>query len=99
MDSQLQKIADLNDLKGYTGLVLFSASWCKPCESYRPLLQEYAEKRQLRLRYVDADESRALLGTYGVRSVPTTMFFISGSPYSQRTGAMTELALNQLIPS
>jgi thioredoxin-like negative regulator of GroEL len=94
----MRKIDSKADLENYTGLVLFSAAWCKPCVTYKPFLQEWAEKRQLRLSLVDADESRDLLGFYGIRSVPTTLFFIAGTEYSRKTGPMTELALNQLVP-
>lgn len=95
----MRKIDSKEDLEGYTGVVLFSATWCKPCVTYKPLLQEWCEKRQLRLSLVDADEARQLLGQLGIRSVPTTLFFIAGQEYSRKTGPMTELALNQLVPT
>jgi thioredoxin 1 len=94
----MRQIKTLEDLVGYTGFVLFSAPWCSPCKGYKPVIESFCDAREFRLAEVNVDESRELAGTYGVRSVPTTFFFINGSPFVQKSGALTEQALNRLVP-
>jgi thioredoxin-like negative regulator of GroEL len=94
----MKEINGLNDLKGFTGLVLFGSHTCAPCRTYKPVLERFCERLGINLGYVDAGKRPDLAGTYGVRAVPTTFFYVNGSPFSQRQGAQTEAALMALLP-
>lgn len=94
----MKEINSLQDLKGFTGLVLFGAAWCAPCRQLKPIIEGFAEERMIDLGYVDAGKRPDLAGTYGVKAVPTTFYFINGSPFKQRQGAATASALDLLLP-
>lgn len=69
-------------------LVDFSANWCAPCRMMTPILDalaaEYAERA--RLVNVDADASPTLTARYGVRGLPTLLFFRDGVVVDRITG-------------
>jgi len=46
----------------------FSADWCSPCKTMKPLVQEYSD-----IEYIDVDsaEGSKLAGVHNVRGVPT----------------------------
>lgn len=94
----MKKIESLQDLKGYTGLVVFSAPWCGPCKGYKPRLEQYAHEHDLHLAEIDASVNKDLAGTYGVRAVPATFYFVNGSPSVRMTGALTALEIASLVP-
>ena len=73
------------------GLVLvdFTADWCPPCRRLAPdidaLASEYAGS--LMVVKVDADEQPDLTARFGVRSLPTLMFFRDGEIVERMVGA------------
>ena len=69
-------------------LVDFFATWCGPCKTMSPVLDDlkkvYGEK--LRIIKIDVDKNQALAGTYQVRGVPTMILFqILIEPHSINT--------------
>lgn len=55
----------------------FFGTWCGPCHAFRPALENIAEKHQDQLDVfkVDIDADPALPALFGIRGVPTTVFF------------------------
>jgi thioredoxin len=70
-------------------LVDFTADWCPPCRRLAPdidaLASEYGES--LTVVKVDADEQPGLTARFGVRSLPTLMFFRDGQIVDRIVGA------------
>lgn len=71
-----------NDVIKAGGAVLvdFYAPWCGPCKLLGPALEKLAGVYGDRLRIVkvNVDESPDLAVRYGIRGVPTMMFFRDG---------------------
>ena len=61
-------------------LVDFWAEWCGPCKMIAPLLDEIARESEGRFRVakVNIDDEPALMQRFGVRAVPTLLFFSGG---------------------
>lgn len=62
-------------------LVDFWALWCAPCNIIAPIIKKIAEKYQVRLKVckLNVDERRDMASTYGIRGIPTLMFFKDGN--------------------
>lgn len=71
-------------------VVDFYATWCGPCKKLSPTLNEVSEElgEQVNIVKVDVDESEDLAMDYGIRSVPTVLFFKNGQQVDKFVGAL-----------
>ena len=71
-------------------VVDFFATWCGPCKKLSPTLDEVSEEfgDRVNIVKVDVDESEDLAMTYGIRSVPTVLFFKKGQHVDKFVGAL-----------
>ena len=76
-------------------IVDFWAVWCPPCKLIGPFLEEIAGEYDGRavVCKVDVDKNQQLAQKYGVRSIPTLLFFKGGEIKNQVVGALPK---NQL---
>lgn len=67
----------LKSAKGLPVVVDFYADWCGPCQQFKPIFHEaegkYAGK--IDFKSVDVDAQADLADKYGIRSIPTLIFF------------------------
>jgi len=70
-------------------LVDFWAEWCGPCKMIAPLLDELATEYdgKVKIGKINTDDQQELAGQYGVRSIPTLLFFKNGQVVNQMIGA------------
>lgn len=61
-------------------LVDFYADWCGPCKMLAPKIEELAGamEGQLKVVKVDVDQCPETAMTYGIRSIPTLLWFRGG---------------------
>jgi len=73
-------------------LVDFWAAWCGPCRAIAPVVKELAEKYADRLKVakMNVDENPATPSKYGIRAIPTLLFFKDGKLADQITGAVSK---------
>jgi thioredoxin 1 len=63
---------------GKTPIILnFFAVWCGPCQNFAPILEEAAQKHasEMKVFKIDIDQEQEIPELFGIRSVPTTIFF------------------------
>jgi thioredoxin 1 len=80
-------------------VVDFWAEWCGPCKMITPLLDELAGEYDGRVRIgkVNIDEEQALATEYGIRAIPTLLFFKNGDVAGQIVGMCSKRDLKQNI--
>ena len=68
-------------------VVKFSAPWCVPCQGYAPIFESTEKKFNGKVTFAEVN----------VRSVPTTIVFRDCIEVGRATGALSAIALEQLI--
>ncbi|HSH09392.1 MAG TPA: thioredoxin [Oceanipulchritudo sp.] len=76
-------------------IVDFWAPWCGPCRTIAPILEELAKEMgdQLVVTKVNVDENQGLAQKYGVRAIPTILFFKDGQLKDQAVGLLPKAEL------
>tara|TARA_A100001011_G_C13978455_1_gene702259 strand:- start:222 stop:536 length:315 start_codon:yes stop_codon:yes gene_type:complete len=66
----------------------FWAEWCGPCKMIAPTVEEISQKNvgKLIVGKVDIDTNPNLAEQYQVRSIPTIIIFIDGTPTEMIVG-------------
>lgn len=65
-------------------LIYFTASWCKPCATLGPVMQQVAQV--MNVIKIDIDQDKTTPASYGVRSVPTVILVENGLEVSRKVG-------------
>lgn len=90
------------EVESNSGLTMvdFWAVWCGPCRIVAPVVEqlagEYGEKG-LKVGKLDVDENPQTAARYGIRSIPTVLFFKDGEVVDRVVGAMPKPVFEQKI--
>ena len=71
-------------------LVDFWAEWCGPCRMIAPIIEEISKEYSERALVVkcDVDNSPGVAAKYGIRNIPTILYFKDGKVADKQVGAV-----------
>ncbi len=80
-------------------LVDFWAEWCGPCRMISPIVDELHTEYEGKavIGKVDVDANPEICGKYGIRNIPTILFFKGGEVADKQVGATQKAALASKI--
>ena len=77
----------------------FWAEWCPPCRALAPTFEELARKYEGRVRFVklNVDENQQVPQRFGIKGIPTLVFFDGGREVERVVGASSKAALERIV--
>jgi thioredoxin 1 len=80
-------------------LIDFWAPWCGPCMAISPMVEQLAGEFGDKIKFVkcNVDDNPISPGKYGIRSIPTLMFFKDGTVVNQVIGIVAKSKLEEVI--
>ena len=80
-------------------LVDFWATWCAPCRSISPIVEDLAKDfmGKVKVAKLNIDENPGTPSQYGVRGIPTLILFKGGKVVDQVVGAVPKSRLVALL--
>ena len=76
-------------------IVDFWAEWCGPCRMVGPIVEEIGKEYEGKavVGKVDVDSNPGTAGKFGIRNIPTILFFKNGQIVDKQVGAVPKSVL------
>ena len=80
-------------------VVDFWAEWCGPCLMLSPVIAELADEYtgKVNIGKINVDENDEVVGQYGIRNIPTVLFFKNGVLVDKHVGAAQKSVIDDRI--
>ena len=102
-----EKIREIND-ENFDSEVLVSekpvmvdfwAPWCGPCKAIGPIVEDLASVFNDKVRFFkcNVDENPVTPSKYGIKAIPTLIFFKNGDVAEQITGMVAKSKLEETL--
>jgi thioredoxin 1 len=74
-------------------ILYFSATWCGPCKTFKPVMERVGN--EIPVRFIDVDANPQLSTQYQIRSIPTLVFLKDGQEADKSIGVLTETQVKE----
>lgn len=80
-------------------LVDLWASWCGPCRMLSPTVDDIAEQYEGRVAVAkcNVDDNDELAANFGIRSIPTLLFFKNGELADKTVGLVSKQEIENIL--
>ena len=77
----------------------FWAEWCQPCKKIAPTIEEIAGEYEDKVKVgkLNVDDNPNTATKYGIRGIPTLLFFKGGKVIQQVTGVKSKAEIKKII--
>ncbi len=82
-------------------MVDFWAVWCGPCRIVGPIVEELSKdfEGKMKVGKLDVDNNPKTAVNFGIRNIPTILFFKNGKVVDKQVGAVPKATLEKKINS
>ena len=82
-------------------VVDFWVTWCGPCRMVAPIIEELAKEYdgKITVGKCDVEENEELAAEFGIRNIPTLLFFKNGEVVGKLVGAQSKAKLEEKFQS
>ena len=80
-------------------LLDFWAPWCGPCKGIGMMVDKLAASYGERIRFAkcNADDNQQTAAKYGIKSIPTLMFFKDGNVFDKISGMTNQTKIEEVL--
>ena len=75
----------------------FMSTWCQPCKTMSPILDEIEKETGITIQKIDVDEDEEHVIAYGIRNIPTLIFIKGNEIVDKISGTVSkEILINKI---
>jgi len=79
-------------------VIQFSANWCSPCKTLKPIMDKLSEEFNANFYYADVEDAAINTGSaQGIRGLPTIIIFKKGIEVERKVGGAPEGHIKEFL--